>query len=46
LFLRHFWRLDPKAITMFKDETASSYYKVDDTHLIKILNYLEGGENH
>ncbi|KAF7635336.1 PH domain-containing protein, partial [Meloidogyne graminicola] len=24
---KHFWRLDPKAITMFKDETASSYYK-------------------
>ncbi|KAI3422366.1 Serine/threonine-protein kinase dkf-2, variant 2 [Globodera pallida] len=24
---KHFWRLDPKTITMFKDESASGYYK-------------------
>ncbi|KAL3082898.1 hypothetical protein niasHS_010700 [Heterodera schachtii] len=24
---KHFWRLDPKMITMFKDESAGGYYK-------------------
>lgn len=27
---RHFWRLDPKAITMFKDESTNGYYKVGE----------------